>query len=315
MRPRSQTIVGVAVALLGLAATLAAQPHHGHATKAGDRAPSSRRVTMDELHATGGVPRGWKFTLPAGGDPARGRQLFADLECYKCHLIKGAGFPPPGGDSKTGPELTGMGAHHSAEYFAESIVSPNAVIVEGPDWIGPDGRSIMPSYAESLSVGQLLDLVAFIKSQDGGGHGDHGDAGTSQERTVGPYRVRLVFRSADGHDHAAEHGHGGGHHRPKRAGITGHLMAFVIDAETGDAVPYLPVTAEVHVRGISPRAVKLTPMMGAAGFHYGADATLPQGTQRIVLTIGAARIQAMGADRARYARPQRVAFDWSAPAK
>jgi hypothetical protein len=56
-------------------------------------------------------------------------------------------------------------------------------------------------------------------------------------------------------------------------------------------------------------------MVGGDGFHYGADATLPNRTQRIVLTIGATTMQVMGADRTRYARPQTIAFDWSAPAK
>jgi mono/diheme cytochrome c family protein len=281
---------------------------------------------MDELHSQGGVPRGWKFSLPGGGDAAKGRQLFADLECFRCHLIKDAGFPPTGGDGKTGPELTGMGAHHPAEYFAESILSPDTVLVEGPGWIGPDGRSIMPSYADSLSVAQLVDLVAFIKSQGGGGH----EHGAMQERTVGPYRVRLVFHPADaqasgagahaGHGPQVGHGAHGGHgahaqHAPKAAGAAGHLMAFVVDATSGEPVPYLPVSAGVHVAGAPPRVVKLAPMMGRAGFHYGADATLPQGTQRIVLTIGATTMQVMGADRGRYARPQTVAFDWSASAK
>src|SRR2546422_3347053 len=36
-----------------------------------------------------------------------------------------------------------------AEYFAESILSPNAVILDGPGYTGPDGKSIMPSYARS----------------------------------------------------------------------------------------------------------------------------------------------------------------------
>ena len=63
------------------------------------------------------------------------------------------------------------------------------------------------------------------------------------------------------------------------------------------------------------RVVKLSPMVGGDGFHYGADATLPNRTQRIVLTIGAVTMQVMGADRTRYARPQTIAFEWSAPAK
>jgi len=302
----TKATIGLALVILATAATVAAQ--------------GSRRVTMDELHRGGGVPRGWKFTLPSGGDAARGRQLFADLECYKCHVVKDAGFPTAGGDGKVGPELTRMGAHHPAEYFAESIVSPNAVIVEGPGWIGPDGKSIMPSYADAISVTQLLDLVAFIKSQDGGGHAHHHAPGASQERAVGPYRVRLVFHPADAPDHAghgAQSGHGAhaGHHTPKAAGAAGHLMAFVSDADTGDAVPYLPVSAGVEIQGAPTRVVKLVPMAGRSGFHYGADATLPAGTRRIVLTIGATTMPVMGQDRGRYARAQTVAFDWSAPAK
>lgn len=314
-----RTIVGVTLAVLAVAATVAAQHHHGDARKSAEPSASSRRVTMDELHRQGGVPRGWKFSLPAGGDAARGRQVFADLECFKCHAIKDGGFPPAGGDGKTGPELTGMGGHHPAEYFAESILSPNAVLVDGPGWIGPDGRSIMPSYADTLSVTQLVDLVAFIKSQDGGHASHHGHA-AAHERVVGPYRVRLVFHPADAKasqgTHGGHHGHAG-HGAPaaKDAGAAGHLMAFVVDATSGEPVPYLPISAGVHGPGAPARVVKLAPMMGRSGFHYGADATVPSGTQRIVLTIGATTMHVMGADRGRYARAQTVSFDWSAPAK
>lgn len=305
-------IICAALATFALAASAAAQHQHG-APKPAPQAPAdSRRVTMEELHRSGGVPRGWKFTLPGGGDPAKGRQLFADLECYKCHLVSGAGFPPSGGDGKAGPELTGMGANHPAEYFAESILSPNAVLLDGPGWIGPDGTSIMPSYADSLSVTQLVDLVAFIKSQDGG-HAHHHPQGAAQERTVGPYRVRLVFHQAESHDAAGHGAHA--HNAPKPVGTAGHLMAFVADATTGDPVPYLPVSVGVQVQGAPTRILKLVPMVGRDGFHYGADATLPPQTQRIVLTIGATTMQVTGADRARYARPQTAVFDWSAAAK
>src|SRR5437868_1611000 len=99
-------IIGSALVLAAATAAVAQHQHHGASAPA---APATPRVTMEELHRTGGVPRGWKFTLPSGGDPAKGRQLFAELECYKCHAVNGANFPPSGGDGKTGPELTGMG--------------------------------------------------------------------------------------------------------------------------------------------------------------------------------------------------------------
>src|SRR4030095_3774423 len=151
---RAKTVLagaGVGVAVFALAVGVRAQ-HQGHGmTPPASTAPSatapatpaaggraSRRVTTEELHRMGGVPRGWKFALPTG-DAGKGRQVFGDLECYKCHAIQGEKFPQPGGDAKNvGPELTGMGSHHRAEYFAESILSPNAVILEGPRDTGPD---------------------------------------------------------------------------------------------------------------------------------------------------------------------------------
>jgi len=136
--------------------------HEGHHVT-GEEGP--RRMTMEELHAQGGVPAGWSFTPPAG-DAARGREVFTRLECFTCHAVSGAPFPPP---SRPGPELTNVGGHHPAGYLAESIMNPNAVIVEGRGYADPDGRSIMPDYRDSLSLGDLIDLVAYLKSLGGSG--------------------------------------------------------------------------------------------------------------------------------------------------
>jgi mono/diheme cytochrome c family protein len=118
------------------------------------------RMTMAELHASGGIPPGWLFRPPPG-DAARGRRVFVRLGCFACHQVSGEGFPPSSG---LGPDLTGMGDHHPAGYLLESVINPSAVIVEGRGHIGPDGRSVMPSYADRLTVGELLDLVAYLRS-------------------------------------------------------------------------------------------------------------------------------------------------------
>ena len=141
-------------------------------------APPPIRTTMSDLHAHGGVPPGWRFLMPPGA-PAEGRKLFVAMECFACHEIKGEDFPR---QSKTphsrGPELTGMGSHHPAEYFAESIVNPNRVIVQAPGYTGPDGRSTMPSYADTMTLGQLVDVVAYLKSLHGADTpGPHHDMG------------------------------------------------------------------------------------------------------------------------------------------
>ncbi len=132
--------------------------HAGHLAHAEARGPF--RATMAELHARGGVPRGWIFRLPPG-DEIQGREIFAKLECFACHTVRGTGFPPP---SKAGPDLTAIGDHHPSGYLAESIMNPNAVIVEGPGYTGPDGLSIMPDYGASLTVSELVDLVAYLAS-------------------------------------------------------------------------------------------------------------------------------------------------------
>ena len=133
--------------------------HAGHAEHSEvERGPV--RVSMEELHASGGVPPGWIFTPPPG-DAARGRQLFERLGCFACHRVPDDGFPASSG---VGPDLTGAGEHHPAGYLLESIINPNAVIVEGPGHTGPDGLSVMPSYADRLTVRELLDLVAYVRT-------------------------------------------------------------------------------------------------------------------------------------------------------
>jgi len=135
--------------------------HAGHDHPAMAAEPEGVRVSMEELHRQGGVPQGWRFAAPAG-DAAGGREVFVRLACFACHRIAGEPFPAPSGP---GPELSGVGSHHPAGYLLESILNPNAVVVEGPGYTGPDNRSIMPDYRGQLSVSELIDLVAYLKNR------------------------------------------------------------------------------------------------------------------------------------------------------
>ena len=118
-------------------------------------------LAMAALHAQGGVPLGWQPTLPPG-DPVAGRRTFDALGCPACHRIAGETFanevPEP-----RGPELTGMGTHHPPAYFAEAIMNPDAVRIDGPGWLDDDGRSIMPAY-DTMTIGELADVVAYLTS-------------------------------------------------------------------------------------------------------------------------------------------------------
>ncbi len=117
-----------------------------------------------------GMTSDWKFTLPQG-DPVAGRKIFVELECYKCHEVKGEKFPALAeGERGVGPELAQMAGMHPLEFFAESIINPNAVI--DPDakklgYVGEDGKSKMPDYNSVLTVKQVVDLAAYIASLKG----------------------------------------------------------------------------------------------------------------------------------------------------
>lgn len=301
-----------AMAITMSSAAIAAGQHAGHGTPtptapaaATSRPPAP--VSMEDLHRNGGVPRGWKFSVPAG-DPKAGREVFGKLECSKCHEVK-PDFPrAPRGSGDVGPELSGMGGFHPAEYFAESIVDPNAVIVAGPGFVGADGRSVMPDYRDSMTLTELVDLVAYLKSLDAGGHGQHQHgAAPAREQRVGPYRIRLEYQDAAADGHAHDHGSAGS--RPAKP--AGHLMVFVTDAQTGEPVPYLPVSAVIAADKTAPRTIRLAPMIGAGGFHYGADVTLPRQTTRLTLNLGAAGLKTMGAAAGRFGKPVTASFDWS----
>lgn len=124
------------------------------------------------------LPKGWRFAIP-DGDHEAGRQVFDDFECFKCHEVLGEDFPVSEAEQgDVGPALSGMGAMHPAEYFAETIIDPNASATwrikhhkdEDKGYLGADGTSKMPSYTDSMTVQQLIDLVAYLKSLTEGGH-------------------------------------------------------------------------------------------------------------------------------------------------
>ena len=323
MTRTSRLLAAVGVAIAGaVTATLvvAQQPHSGHSMAtpaaatpppAAAMIPGPRRVSEEELHGNGGIPRGWKFSVPPG-DVAGGREAFAELECYKCHEIKTEKFPAPADGKYVGPELTGMGRMHPAEYIAESILSPNAVIVDEPGHTGPDGLSKMPSYADSLGVTQWLDLVAYLKSLTEGGE-EHGGGNVERVATAGAYRVRVVYAGGGHEDHGGHEGHAG-HGTPAKP-ATGHLMAYITERETGEAVPYLPVSATIKGPGRARRTIALRPMVGDGGFHYGADVTLPGRTETLTVVIGPTTVRVTGGAKGRFATPVSAVLDWTTPAK
>ena len=127
---------------------------------------TAAKVDHQEMGAHG-MTSDWKFTLPQG-DPAAGRKLFVEVECYKCHEVKGEKLPTLAeGERGIGPELSQMAGMHPPEFFAESVINPNAVIdPKGKElsYVGEDGKSKMPGYSDILTVKQVVDLAAYLVS-------------------------------------------------------------------------------------------------------------------------------------------------------
>jgi len=104
-------------------------------------------------------PANWRFTLPKG-DPVKGRAVFVKYECYNCHEVRGENFPEP--FEENAPELSQMGPEHPLEFFAESIINPNAVVPKA--YQKPDGTSPMRDFTEQMTLRELIDVSSYIAS-------------------------------------------------------------------------------------------------------------------------------------------------------
>jgi Cu/Ag efflux protein CusF len=101
-------------------------------------------------------PKGWRFTMPKG-NPAKGKAVFEKFECYYCHEVRNEGFSAP---TESAPELSQMAPMHPVEFFAESILNPNAVVPKA--YRESDGKSPMTDFTEKMTVRELIDVSAYI---------------------------------------------------------------------------------------------------------------------------------------------------------
>jgi putative heme-binding domain-containing protein len=141
--------------------------------------------------------------MKGGGDPGRGRRLFADLKglaCIKCHAVGKEG-------GNVGPELGSIGSKYPRDELIASVLEPSAKISSGyePESLAlSDGRvltgivrnetkdaveiqdadarlvkvakddidarkrgdvSLMPTgLAQGISPGDFADLIAYLES-------------------------------------------------------------------------------------------------------------------------------------------------------
>jgi mono/diheme cytochrome c family protein len=108
-------------------------------------------------------PRG--FRLP-DGDAVAGRATFLELECHACHSLAGEQLPAPAEVGEVQVVLGGATTEvKSYGTLVTSIINPSHRVAPGylkRDTFR-DGESLMTVYNETMTVQQLIDLVAFLQ--------------------------------------------------------------------------------------------------------------------------------------------------------
>ena len=102
-------------------------------------------------------------------DPARGQLLYElgpegvyEPFCADCHRLTDLDHWGPGFEGIADRAATRVPGLSAEEYIRQSIVDPEAYIVEG-NW--PEEEAMPTSYAEAYSEQDISDLVAFLMTQ------------------------------------------------------------------------------------------------------------------------------------------------------
>ena len=99
------------------------------------------------------------------GDPAAGQKAFEVLKCNTCHWVQNNENLNPPIVQKAGPMIGSKQADYEAGWIANSIVSPSHTIA--PNFQGEyeeSQLSRMGDFSETMTVRQMMDIVAYIKS-------------------------------------------------------------------------------------------------------------------------------------------------------
>lgn len=104
-----------------------------------------------------------EYFFPSGSVEA-GQRAFSDLKFSPCHAVVGRDDLPVPTAVDSGPALVSIQARKSRGDLATAIIAPShSLALPGEIWA--DGRlSRMGDYSEVMTIRQLIDLVAFLKS-------------------------------------------------------------------------------------------------------------------------------------------------------
>ena len=106
------------------------------------------------------------------GDIERGKQVFIDFRCHRCHTVAGVSLPDIEGAASPRLELGGDTSQVKAySELVTSIINPNHRISERyrellpQSAVGPLTTQMPMEHIETMTVRELIDLVAFLDSR------------------------------------------------------------------------------------------------------------------------------------------------------
>ncbi len=107
------------------------------------------------------------FALPPG-DILAGKHSFLELKCFVCHQVVGdADVPAPTADP---PVPVRFGAPQASrptdERLVTAIINPDHRLAQAhhPERVSQDGHSRMLDYSDVMTVRELINLVAYLRS-------------------------------------------------------------------------------------------------------------------------------------------------------
>jgi len=114
-----------------------------------------------------GAKSGKGFHLPEG-NVENGKAAFVALKCYSCHRVSGVDLPPPVATAPTNIVLGGEVIRiRTYGELVTTVIDPSHSLAPGfkKEQIKDGKLSPMPEFNETMTVRQLIDLVAFLQSR------------------------------------------------------------------------------------------------------------------------------------------------------
>ena len=114
-----------------------------------------------------GPKSGKGFHLP-DGNIENGKAAFLALKCHTCHRVDGVELPPPVSTAPTnivlGGEVTRIRTYGE---LVTSVINPSHGLAPGfkKEQLKDGKLSPMPEFNDSMTVRQMIDIVAFLQSR------------------------------------------------------------------------------------------------------------------------------------------------------